>query len=106
MALILILFFGLVSNLNFLNRGKSILDTEKAHTEKLAIKGKADIKSTGRLGFLINSIPSLPLRVSARSLMSYLAPIPPVQFYQFDWGNGIESRQNRIFRDLEEYIGI
>lgn len=100
LALILILFFGLVSNLNFLNRGKSILDTEKAHTEKLAIKGKADIKSTGRLGFLINSIPSLPLRVSARSLMSYLAPIPPVQFYQFDWGNGIDSRQNRIFRDL------
>ena len=57
-VLILVLFFGLVTNLNFLNRGKSILDTEKAHTEKLAIKGKADIKSTGRLGLLINSIPS------------------------------------------------
>ena len=99
-VLILILFFGLVTNLNFLNRGKSILDTEKSHVEKLAIKGKADSKSTGRLGLIINNLPSLPLRVSARSLMSFLAPIPPVQFYQFDWGSGLNDIQNRLFRDL------
>ena len=98
--LIFTLFLGALTNLNFLNRGKSILDTEKTHVEKLAIKGQADIKNTGRLGFIINNLPSFPLRVSARTLMSFLAPIPPVQFYQFSWGSGSSDLQARIFRDL------
>ena len=83
-----------------LNRGKSVIQTEKAHTEKLIKQGSLDSRNSGRLGLLISKIPSFPLRTTARTVMSILAPIPPVQFYQFSYGYEPNNVQARIFRDL------
>ena len=101
---IFIISIGLAgSNFNIIklaNRGKSIIDTELSHRIKIFTKAKMDSRSAGRLGQIINSLPSFPLRVAARTGMSLLAPVPPVQFYQFYWGDGIHDIKARIFRDL------
>jgi len=101
---IIILSIGLVGfNTNIfslVNKGKSIIDTEKSHVEKISRKGKVDIRASGRLGLIINNLPTFPLRTAARTIMSFLAPIPPVQFYQLSWGSGDNDIQARLFRDL------
>ena len=89
-----------INLLTVVNKGKSIVSTEKDIRGAVNASNLEDGRNVGRLGTIINNINSFPLRTTARSIMSFLAPIPPVQFYQFDWGKGINSRQARIFRDM------
>ena len=94
------MLLGNLEYINKLNRGKSIRDTEQSINDKILNKSSDGLKRGGRLGYAISSLPSFPLRVALRSTLSFLAPIPPLQFYQFDWGSGYNDRQARIFRDL------
>lgn len=89
-----------VNIINTFNKGKSIIQTETLLRERAIERGNIDIRRSGRLGYLINSLPSFPIRTVARTIMSFLAPIPPVQFYQFSWGSGRNGMQARLFKDL------
>jgi len=101
LILVLSLLVGRIEEgINVLNRGKSIRDTEQSINEKILAKSDGNLKRGGRLGYAISSLPSFPLRVSLRSTLSFLAPIPPLQFFQFQWGTGPNHKQARFFRDL------
>jgi len=89
-----------VNILNTFNKGKSIVKTETLLRERAIERGNIDIRRSGRLGYLINKLPSFPMRTGARTVMSFLAPIPPAQFYQFSWGPGSNGLQARLFKDL------
>ena len=81
-------------------KNKSIVSTEKDIRSAVNTSNQEDSRNAGRLGTIINNINSFPVRTLARSTMSFLAPIPPMQFYQFEWGKDVNSRQARIFKDL------
>jgi hypothetical protein len=99
------MLFSIVSGktinvLRVINKNKSIVSTEKDIRSAVNTSNQEDSRNAGRLGTIINNINSFPIRTVARSAMSFLAPIPPMQFYQFEWGKDINSRQARIFKDL------
>lgn len=83
-----------------LNKGKNFFKTEQGLTARALEAGQIDSRQGGRLLGRINSIDNFLIRTSLRTAFSFLVPIPPVQFYQFNIRTELSKFQTSVFKDF------